>query len=145
VNIVNYSITTEVILMFPGDSLKRQFEWLVQRRPQWNMLMSRERSLPEMRKLLGNADAAVIDATEDHAMAIDAYLQATARLGSESVVVYAEVMDEELELFVRCRGSMVILGPLHDQYWMDFFDIVTSRKQNSILPFSCKQRGTSAA
>jgi hypothetical protein len=93
------------------------------------VLVSFERSLPKIRKLLRGASTALIDATDDHAQAIDAYLQATAQLGAGAVMVYTEVMHDSLELFVRGRGSVMLLGPSFDGHYMKFLERLPERKK----------------
>jgi hypothetical protein len=68
-----------------------------------------------------NATLAIIDASEDHAQAIDAFSQSVARLGAYKTVVYTEKMHEGLELFVRFQGSLLLYGPLSQVQWEDFF------------------------
>ena len=71
---------------------------------------------------------AVIDATDDHAQAIDAFLQSIAQLGPDDVAVYTEVAHDDLELFVRRHGSLVVLGPSFDGHWMKFLERSSERR-----------------
>jgi hypothetical protein len=79
------------------------------------------RSLPEIRAAVRGAAVAVVDATEDHAQAIDAFSQAVAQVGVGGTTVYTETMHDGLELFVRARGAQLLLGPLSDAEWEAFF------------------------
>ena len=79
------------------------------------------RSVLEIRRSLQGADMVVIDATDDHAQAIDAFSQSIARLGPGRVTVYTERMHEGLELFVRKQGSWLLLGPLTHLEWEGLF------------------------
>jgi hypothetical protein len=121
-NVLQLPTTTDVLLLYPGRSLMDQVSVWAARHPERQMDMSLERSLPEIRKVLGHVGAAIVDATEDPAQATDALLQAVARLGSAAVAMYTETMHEDLELFVRMRGSLFLLGPLCDEQWEDLFE-----------------------
>ena len=63
----------------------------------------------------------LVDASDDHAQAIELFSQSVARLGSRRVAVYTERMHEGLELFVRTQGAWLLLGPLSEQQWEGFF------------------------
>lgn len=117
VRIPHYLTTTDVLLLYPGESLTSQGDFWASRHPSRNVASSFERSLPELRRLLHGASAVIIDATDDHAQAIDAFLQAIKQLGPGAVTVYTEIMHDGLELFVRTHGSLVMLGPSFDGHW----------------------------
>ena len=70
---------------------------------------------------LDDAQLALVDASDDHAQAIDLFSQAVARLGARRASVYTERMHEGLEPFVRTQGAWLLLGPLTDEQWNDFF------------------------
>ena len=76
----------------------------------------------------------LVDASDDHAQAIELFSQSVARLGSRRVAVYTERMHEGLELFVRTQGAWLLLGPLNNRQWEEFF--------SSMLPPA--RRGTGA-
>ncbi len=63
---------------------------------------------------------ALVDATEDAARAREVFLRAVARLGAGAVVMYTETMHDALEVFVRVRGSLFLLGPLFDEQWEEY-------------------------
>jgi hypothetical protein len=120
----------DVLLLYPGESLRAQMElWGVQH-PEQRVEVSRERSLPEIRRLLRGADAAVVDATDDPCKATDAFLQAVARLGANAVTMYTEGVCDGLELFVRMRGSLFLLGPLLTDQWDDVMESLLRGKRN---------------
>jgi hypothetical protein len=79
------------------------------------------RSAMAIRRSLDNADLALVDASDDHEQAIDLYSQAVAQLGARKASVYTERMHEGLEHFVRTHGSWLLLGPLTDRQWDDYF------------------------
>ena len=78
--------------------------------------------------VLRRAAMVVIDATERPARAQEAFLHAVRRLGAEAVVMYTERMHDGLELFVRLRGSLFILGPLLAEQWEEYFEHVLRAK-----------------
>ena len=78
-------------------------------------------SQEDQRVLLRYARAALVDATEDAARAREMFLRAVASLGAGAVVMYTEIMHDALELFVRLRGSLFLLGPLFDEQWEEYF------------------------
>jgi hypothetical protein len=102
--------------------LRRQIGFWASNHPERQVDMSDERSLPKIRKLLQPSGAVLVDATEDPSQATDAFLQAVARLGAAAVAMYTDMMHDDLELFVRVRGSQFILGPLLGEQWDDFFE-----------------------
>jgi len=76
--------------------------------------------------VLQRADIAIVDATEDPARAMEAFVRATVASESISVAVYSETMHSGLELFVRSRGSLLLWGPMRDEPWQDLFDAMAS-------------------
>jgi hypothetical protein len=65
---------------------------------------------------------AVVDATDDPAQACDAFSQAAGQLGAGATGMYSEHMPDGLEVFVRSRGALMLLGPLGEVEWDGFFD-----------------------
>jgi hypothetical protein len=114
--------TSDIVVFYPGDSLKEQVGAWVDRHPECSLEVSFARSLPGIRVALRNAAVALLDATEDPAQATDAFSQAVARLGAHSVAVYTETMHEWLELFVRIRGALLLFGPLDNTQWEELFE-----------------------
>jgi hypothetical protein len=112
----------DLLLLYPGESLQNQIRSWFRRSPGVRWTMSFARPLPEVRKSLLHACAAVLDATCDPFLAADAYLQATSRLGSDAVAVYSDKAHEDLELFVRLHRSLFLLGPLSAEQWTEFFE-----------------------
>jgi len=121
VNVLQTKKTADVLLLYPGDSLKEQITCWSGQHPERQAELSSERSLPKIRALLHRATTVLIDATSDPCMATDAFLQAIARLGAGAVAVYTEKMHDDLELFVRMHGSLFLLGPLWNEQWEDYF------------------------
>ena len=124
-----HSAAADVLLLYPGESFRDQIGLWAFRHPQRGVNMSCERSLPGIRQLLRRARTTVVDATEDPAQATDAFLQAVARLGAASATMYTEAAHDDLERFVRMRGSLFLLGPLSDQQWEDVFEYLLRAKR----------------
>ena len=78
------------------------------------------RSATAIGRSLRGADLALVDASEDHAQAIDLFSEAVARLGPRRVSIYSERMHDGLELFVRTQGAWLLLGPLASEPWEDY-------------------------
>jgi len=110
----------DVLVLYPSVSLRGQMDSWSQRHPERLLKMSFERSLPEIRKLLRRTETAMIDATADSARAVDAFLQAAAHLGTDKVAVYTEAMHDDLEVFIRARGALLLFGPLFEGQWEEF-------------------------
>ena len=114
--------TADILLLYPGESLRDQIGVWARRHPERQVDSSLERSLPAIRGLLRRAGSSLVDATEDPGQATDAFLQAVARLGAGAVTMYTEATHEDLELFVRLRGSLYLFGPLFDEQWEEVFN-----------------------
>ena len=122
-SILHLPSTADVLLLYPGDSLRDQIRSWSQQHPWRQVETSFERSLPEIRKLLRVSSTVLVDATDDPSQATDAFLQAIARLGSHAVAMYSEETPDGLELFVRLHGPLFILGPLFAHQWAEFFEL----------------------
>jgi hypothetical protein len=112
----------DVLLLHPASSLTKQIGDWARRRPEWQVAMSFARKLPEMRQVLRQTNTAIVDGTEDPCLAAEGFLQAVALLGADAVTMYTEVTHRDLELLVRVRGSLYLLGPLWAEKWDDYFD-----------------------
>jgi hypothetical protein len=95
------------------------------------------RSATAIGRSLDGADMALVDASDDHDQAIDLYSQAVVRLGARKASVYTERMHEGLELFVRTQGSWLLLGPMTNDQWNDYFA--------TMLPDTRKREGCEPA
>ena len=124
-----HSATADILLLYAGESFRDQIGFWAFRHPQRRVDASCERSLPAIRQLLSHARATVVDATKDPAQATDAFLQAVARLGAAAVTMYTEAAHDDLELFVRMRGSQFLLGPLLDQQWEEVLERLLRAKR----------------
>lgn len=121
-NSVRAQTAADILLLYPGGSLRDQIQLWSRRHPDRSVRISFERSLPSVRMLSRHVDLTVIDATDDHAWAADAFLQATNCRGADRVVVYTEKANEDLELFIRMYGALFMLGPVLEEQWKEFFE-----------------------
>jgi hypothetical protein len=121
----NVSITEAVVqriaICYPTESLSGQVAQWAQGHEDCRVETVRSRSAMAIRGALGDAQLALVDASDDHAQAIDLFSQAVARLGARRASVYTERMHDGLEDFVRTQGAWLLLGPLTDQEWDDYF------------------------
>lgn len=128
VNTIHLPNTANVLLLYPGKSLKSQIDLWAFGCSERQVDVSFEQSLPAIRRLVRRANAVLVDATEDPSQATDAFLQATAQLGTASVAMYTETAHEGLEVFVRIQGSLFFLGPLLANNWDGFFEQLSEGK-----------------
>ena len=139
-SVLHLPVTSDVLLLYPGESLKDQIDIWALRHPDRQVVASFVRSLPEIRWLLRHAGASLVDATEDPAQATDAFLQSVARLGSRAVTMYSETMHDGLELFTRMQGSLFLAGPLFDEQWEELFErllcVRAPARRGPLLPYS---------
>jgi hypothetical protein len=115
-----------VAVCYPTDSLLLQVAgWSQQKMHDTGTRVVIEpcvaRSQIGIRRAVHGSDFVLVDATNDYAQAVEAFSQAAAQVGSKRVAVYSEEMHEGLELFVRQRGSWVLLGPLGLEDWDGLF------------------------
>ena len=108
---------------------------------------------------LSNAGYSLIDATERPARAMDLLEYVLPRVGRERLAVYTERVYEGLEIFVRVRGVLLLLGPMTPTEWSGLFRplrkapfrLITSTAAGSpserpkkvipMSPLACRQGG----
>ena len=115
------AVVQSIAVYYPTESLSRQVATWASKHADCGIEPVFGRSALEIRRSLDGADRVLVDASDDHAQAIDLFSQAVARFGSRHVAVYTETMHEGLELFVRTQGVWLLLGPLNDWQWEEFF------------------------
>ncbi len=115
------TVVHNIALGYPTESLSCQMALWANQREDCGFEPVFGRSAPEIRQSLNGADMVLVDASDDHAQAIELFSQSIARLGSRRVAVYTERMHEGLELFVRTQGAWLLLGPLSSRQWEEFF------------------------
>ena len=110
----------EIVIFYPSQSLNDQVARCAREHGQCCFAPAHARSAFEVRKVIQGASMVIVDATEDHAQAIQAFSQALAHFGPDRVALYTERMHDGLELFVRTQGAPLLFGPLCDAQWNDF-------------------------
>jgi hypothetical protein len=134
-------VTTDVLLLYPGVSLQDQIGLWAMRHPQQHLETSLAWSPDDLRVLLRHAGIVVVDATENPGRAREVFLRAVSHLGANAVVMYTETMHDALEVFVRLRGSLFVLGPLFDEQWEEYFSRLLRTEQVApIAPITARQR-----
>jgi len=118
-----------IVVFYPGKSLMHQVASWASDRPSSELQFSFARSVAEIRRALRRADVAIIDATEDPARAMETLVRAVTESDPGSVSVYTEIMHPGLELFVRSRGVLLLLGPMLDKPWQNLFEAMALPKR----------------
>jgi hypothetical protein len=121
-----------IVLFYPCRSLTGQIKHWLERHGGHLSQISFARSLPEIRRRMRRADTVIVDASDDPALASDAFLQAVLVVGSDATAMYTERSDEEVERLVRCFGAPYFLGPMSISEWESYFQ----RQFGEIRPFS---------
>jgi hypothetical protein len=111
-----------IAVFYAGNPLMHQVSTWAATWPQYDFALSFGEGPVETCAAFRQASVSIIDATENPGRAMDAFLRATVELEAVSIIVYTESMHEGLELFVRSRGAMLLLGPMPDAQWKELFD-----------------------
>ena len=118
-----------IVVFYPGNSLMHQVASWASDRPGSELEVSFADSVPEIRAVLRKTDVVIVDATEDPARAMETFVRATVESEPISVAVYTETMHPGLELFVRSRGALLLLGPMPDEPWQTLFDAMAFSRE----------------
>jgi hypothetical protein len=111
-----------MVVFYPGASLTEQMAAWQKRHPDRNVDFSFAAAHAGIRKSLRGAALAMLDATADPSRITEAFEHAAAKLGAYNVAVYSETMHERLELSVRVRGALLLLGPMTSAQWDGLFE-----------------------
>jgi hypothetical protein len=117
---------SDIIVFYPGQSLTEQMAAWRERHPDCNLELSFATTHSGIRNALRHAALALLDATADPDQISEGFAQAVAKLGAYSTAVYSETMHEWLELSVRVRGVLLLLGPMTGAQWDGFFERMLS-------------------
>lgn len=115
------AVVYRIAVCYPTESLSRQVALWSRMHADCEIEPVFGRSVLEIRRSLRGADRVLVDASDDHAQAIELFSQSVSGLGARHVAVYTEKMHEGLELFVRTQGAWLLLGPLDNWQWEEFF------------------------
>jgi hypothetical protein len=114
-------IVKRIAICYPTQSLSDQVRQWSRGHDECRVESVSARSAAGIRRSLGGADLALVDASDDHEQAVELFAQAVVRLGARRATVYTEQMHDGLESFVRTQGAWLLLGPLTDEQWEDYF------------------------
>ncbi|MBN2579105.1 MAG: hypothetical protein JXB10_08950 [Pirellulales bacterium] len=124
-----------IVLFYPCRSLTGQVKHWLERHGGHLSQISFARTLPEIRRRMRRADTVIVDASDDAALASDAFLQSMLVMGPDTTAVYTERSAADLERLVRCFGVPFLLGPMNLAEWDAHFQ----RQFDGLLPFSGSQ------
>lgn len=110
-----------VALLYPGDSLMQQMSDYNGKRPGCEFQSSHADTPSELQELFRHTAISVIDATSDPDRAVAALDLAIERSDGHYSAAYTEKVHEGLELSVRSRGALLLLGPLSQLDWEGLF------------------------
>jgi hypothetical protein len=137
---VTEAVVQSIAVCYPTESLSRQVALWARDHEETRIEPVFGRSALEIRRSLHGSEIVLVDATDDHAQAIELFAQSVARLGPRRVAVYTENMHDGLELFVRTQGAWLLLGPLTNKQWEDFFSSLAPRSRESVRSQSSWRR-----
>jgi hypothetical protein len=115
------AVVQSIAICYPTESLSRQVALWARKHEECDIESLFDRAILKIRRSLDEADLVLVDASDDHEQAIELFCQSLAGLGARRVAVYTERMHEGLELFVRTQGAWLLLGPLDERQWEEFF------------------------
>ena len=108
---------TDVAIFYPDDRLLLDLAQWFHRNPRFHMEVVLSRQTSVMRSIAVQATFLIINATQCLDPAITALGVALECVPCERILLYTERMHEGLELFVRCRGVLMLLGPASQIEW----------------------------
>lgn len=123
-----------VAVFFPGNRLMHQASNWAVKWPQYELEFFFAQSLPEIQAALQGKALSIVDATEKPDRALAAFRRVVDELGASCSAVYTEKMHAGLELSVRGRGALLLLGPLSDALWEQWFDKIAERSDRVPRP-----------
>ncbi len=111
----------DVVLFYAEQSLVEQIAGFACKRRRLFVRLVSSCNPAVVNAALSNAGFALIDATERPARAMDLLEYMLPQLGREGLAVYTERVYEGLEVFVRVRGALLLLGPMEPAEWSGLF------------------------
>lgn len=107
----------DVAIFYPDDRLLSDLSEWFYRNPRFHLQVVLSRQMSVMRSIAAQATFSVINATQCLDSAINALGVALECAPCERILLYTERMHDGLELFVRCRGVLMLLGPASQIEW----------------------------
>ncbi len=126
-----------IAVYYPGNSLMHQVSDWSGGESSCGFQLCFPESVQEIQSAVQGTSISIVDATEEPARATAAFVQLIAEFGPECVSVYTEQMHAGLELFVRSRGALLLLGPMSDASWAGLFEAMrrcADRRSNFRFP-----------
>jgi len=112
---------TDIVVIYGGASLLEQLGACLGGDGAGCLRVVSSRTAPAIDAAADDAAAVIVDATSAPGAAADAVERVLARIGPGPLAVYTERPHEGLELFVRVRGAMFLLGPMERSEWEAIF------------------------
>lgn len=109
-----------VVLMYPTQSLLDQVTDLVSSSPAFSVDPTYPLGDEAIRHAAMEGDIVVVDATQYTSATRHALELILQQMEPEQVAVYTERTDVGLEVFVRVRGVLFLLGPMSREEWEGF-------------------------
>ena len=121
-----------VAVFYASESLLEQIGAWGRAHTDHELLLSDSRTATGIRAAVRSAGTVVIDATRVPGQAITAFQEAVPEAGRSHVAVYTEQMHDGLEVFVRARGVLLMLGPMAADEWDAVFASLSTRANRLI-------------
>ena len=129
-----------VAVFYPGNSLMHQVSNWVGEHSACDFQLRFPESAHEIRNAIQGTTISIVDSTDEPARATAVFVQLIVESGPECVSVYTEKMHAGLELFVRRRGALLLLGPMSDASWAGLFEAMQRcANQKSHFRFPTRQ------
>lgn len=125
----------DVVLFYAGQSLLEQITEWEHDNGRISLSLASLSSTIGVRNATRAAATIVIDATVCPREAMLVLQHTLTTLPSEIIAVYTEKVHNGLELFVRVRGVMLLLGPMSLSEWDGFFAKRLSTVMRRTIPF----------
>ncbi len=118
---------TEIVVFYPASALMLDLANWFGRHSRFNMRAVESHQVNNIRAASQRAALAIVDATEALNAAMTALGLCLENLPPEKIVVYTERMHDGLEIFVRSRRVLLMLGPASQTEWEAFLAPLESR------------------
>ena len=117
-----YGHYNQVVLLCATQPLVMQAAEWARKHPQFQLRLASATTPGEISSALESAAAVIVDATEDPDRAVDTLEIACDIMGRDRAAVYSEESHNGLEVLVRVRGAMMLIGPMSAAEWQGVFD-----------------------
>ena len=125
-----------VVLFYAEQSLMEQITSFAYKRRRLFVRLVSSCNPAAINAALSNAGFVLIDATERPARAMDLLEYVLPQVGRERLAVYTERVYQGLEIFVRVRGVLLLLGPMERAVWSGLFRPLREVPLRAITPIA---------